>query len=58
MTVVRLFWVHEMDDTKDKTEEAFRLLKEWKEKRRKGEIVLMLDGSGNVAKVKVAYYIS
>jgi hypothetical protein len=46
----------EMRDV-DKTERAFEELRKWKQEKRKGEITLMLDGSGNVAKVKVSQYI-
>jgi hypothetical protein len=41
----------------DKTERAFEEVKRWKDLKRKGEITLMFDGSGVVAKVKVVNYI-
>jgi hypothetical protein len=45
------------EDSKDKTERAFEEVRRWKDQKRKGEITLMFDGSGNVAKVKVVNYI-
>jgi hypothetical protein len=47
-----------LSDTKpDKTERAFEEVRRWKDQKRKGEITLMFDGSGNVAKVKVVNYL-
>lgn len=42
---------------KDKTECAFVEVSKWKEQKRKGEITLYFDGSGNVTKVKKSEYI-
>jgi len=41
----------------DKTDRAFAELTRWKEQKRKGKIILHLDGSGDVAKVEVSQYI-
>ena len=46
-----------MTDKPDKTERAFEEVREWKNQKRKGEITLMFDGSGTVAKIKVVNYI-
>jgi hypothetical protein len=41
----------------DRTEDAFREVARWKAQKCKGEIVLMFDGSGFVAKVKEVRYV-
>jgi hypothetical protein len=41
----------------DQTEKAFREVAKMKAEKRKGEITLLFDGSGNVAKVKKSEYI-
>jgi DNA-binding CsgD family transcriptional regulator len=51
-----LFYRHE-SKSGDMTERGFEEVRRWKEQKKKGEIILMLDGSGIVAKVKVSQYI-
>ena len=41
----------------DKTERAYEEIKRWKDQCRKGEITLMFDGSGRLAKIKITHYI-
>lgn len=45
------------NQTKDKHQQAEREIAKWKQEKKKGEIVLMFDGSGNVAKVKRCEYL-
>ena len=49
--------MNEITEKQDKTERAFEEVRRWKDQKRKGEITLMFDGSGAVAKVKVVNYL-
>jgi hypothetical protein len=46
-----------MSEIDDKTERAFQELRRMKDQKKKGKIILHLDGSGKVAKVEKSEYI-
>jgi hypothetical protein len=56
--VKRLIYMQISESNKtDRTEEAFRLNDKLKQNKFKGELVLMYDGSGKVAKIKKSEYV-